>query len=66
MFKSGFRTLVRRLLVSLTVVSCLGVTAVAPDAAAPPPKARKAICCSLCNGEPTDPGACRYGCNPDC
>lgn len=58
--------LFRKLFTLLILVLCLTVLVNSSGAKASKGKATRQICCSLCNGEPTDPGACRYGCNPDC
>lgn len=58
--------LIRKLFTLLILVLCLTALINSPGANASRGKATKQICCSLCTGEPTDPGACRYGCNPDC
>lgn len=57
--------LIRKLFTLLVLVLCLTVL-VSSSGSGTNASERKAICCSLCNGEPTDPGACRYGCNADC
>lgn len=59
------RRLIRKLFTLLALVLCLTVLAGGYGSGGNAPE-RRAICCSLCNGEPTDPGACKYGCNPDC
>lgn len=68
MFTAEARRLTRKLVTLAFLVLCLMGLTYNPGSSAAnssKPKARQ-ICCSLCNGEPTDPGACRYGCNPDC
>ncbi len=60
------RRLIRKLFTLLVLTLCLTALVNSSGAEASAGKATKQICCSLCNGEPTDPGACRYGCNPDC
>jgi hypothetical protein len=59
------RRLFRKLFTLLIMVLCLTVLVSSYGSGTNASK-RKAICCSLCNGEPTDPGACRYACNPYC
>jgi hypothetical protein len=73
MVRTEVRRLTRKLVMLVFLVLCLtGLTYNPASSLANnvcselKPKATKQICCSLCNGEPTDPGACRYGCNPDC
>jgi hypothetical protein len=58
--------LIRKLATLLVLVLCLTFLVNTSRATASQQKARLAICCSLCNGEPTDPGACHYGCRPSC
>jgi hypothetical protein len=58
--------LIRKLFTLLVLVCCLTVLANSSGADASKRKATRQICCSICTGEPTDPGACKYGCNPDC
>jgi hypothetical protein len=66
MLTSNARRLIRKLSVLVVLMSCLTVLANSPGAAASKQKPTNRICCSLCNGEPTDPGACHYGCNENC
>lgn len=71
MVRTRVRRLTRKLVMPVLLVLCLTGLAYNPASgnnvcSKLKPKATKQICCSLCNGEPTDPGACRYGCNPDC
>ena len=58
--------LFRKLFTLLILVLCLTALANSSGADASGGKATKRICCSLCSGEPTDPGACHYGCNENC
>jgi hypothetical protein len=53
--------LLRKLVTLLILILCLSFLATTNSV-----KASRQICCSLCNGEPTDPGACHYGCRPSC
>lgn len=66
MITSEARRLIRKLGTLGILILCLAGVANTPSANTSPQKPAKQICCSMCNGEPTDPGACRYGCNPDC
>lgn len=66
MITSEARRLIRKLGTLGILMLCLAGVAYTPVATTSPQKPAKQICCSMCNGEPTDPGACRYGCNPDC
>jgi hypothetical protein len=60
------RQLIRKLVTLLILIVCLTVVANDRSANASRPKGTNRICCSLCSGEPTDPGACHYGCNENC
>lgn len=73
MFTTQARRLTRKLVTLSFLLLCLTGVAYNPGSGLAnntcselKPKAAPQICCSMCNGEPTDPGACRYGCNPDC
>ena len=60
------KRLIRKLLTVLVLVFCLTALVTTSGANASRGKTERRICCSLCSGEPTDPGACRYGCNENC
>lgn len=66
MLTSEARTLINKLVMLVILTLCLTSLAYKPSVHASQQKAAKQICCSMCTGEPTDPGACRYGCNDDC
>jgi hypothetical protein len=66
MFTSEARRLIRKLGTLGILILCLTGIAYTPGATTSSQKPARQICCSMCHGEPTDPGACRYGCNPDC
>jgi hypothetical protein len=66
MSKPEAQRLIRKLFTLLILILCLTVLGNSSGANASRRKATRQICCSLCNGEPTDPGACHYGCKPDC
>ena len=66
MFTSKAHRLINKLVMLVILILCLTGLAYKPSANASRQKPVSRICCSLCSGEPTDPGACKYGCNENC